>query len=151
MLPLGMMHVRPINNNACAGNYSAAVIHSVAVHQVAYSSIKGYVGCHPFLLIMINFSMNISIMVLCRHTSHFTRKQNGCLRKPYKIVVKRREVKSKGEKERYTHLNAEFLTHIYGIKMVTITLYARQQKRHRCIEQSFRLCGRGRGWDDLGE
>ena len=36
-------------------------------------------------------------------------------------------------------------------KMVTITLYARQQKRHRCIEQSFRLCGRGRGWDDLGE
>ena len=36
-------------------------------------------------------------------------------------------------------------------KMVTITLYARQQKRHRYIEQSFGLCGRGRGWDDLGE
>ena len=36
-------------------------------------------------------------------------------------------------------------------KMVTITLYARQQKRHWCIEQSFGLCGRGRGWDDLGE
>ena len=36
-------------------------------------------------------------------------------------------------------------------KMVTITLYARQQKRHRCMEQSFGLCGRGRGWDDLGE
>ena len=36
-------------------------------------------------------------------------------------------------------------------KMVTITLYTRQQKRHRCIEQSFGLCGRGRGWDDLGE
>ena len=35
--------------------------------------------------------------------------------------------------------------------MVTITLYARQQKRHWCIEQSFGLCGRGRGWDDLGE
>ena len=28
---------------------------------------------------------------------------------------------------------------------------ARQQKRHRCIEQSFGLCGRGQGWDDLGE
>ena len=27
----------------------------------------------------------------------------------------------------------------------------RQQKRHRCIEQSSGLCGRGRGWDDLGE
>ena len=24
-------------------------------------------------------------------------------------------------------------------------------KRHRCIEQTFGLCGRGRGWDDLGE
>ena len=36
-------------------------------------------------------------------------------------------------------------------KMVTITLYARQQKRHRCIEKAFGLCGRGWGWDDLGE
>ena len=33
--------------------------------------------------------------------------------------------------------------------MVMMTLYARQQKRHRCIEQIFGL--RGRGWDDLGE
>ena len=33
-------------------------------------------------------------------------------------------------------------------KMVMITLYERQQKRHRFIEQSFGLCG---GWDDLGE
>ena len=30
--------------------------------------------------------------------------QNGCLTRPYK----RREVESKGEKERYCHLNAEF-------------------------------------------
>ena len=36
-------------------------------------------------------------------------------------------------------------------KMVTITLYTRQRKRHWCIEQSFGLCGRGRGWDDLEE
>ena len=36
-------------------------------------------------------------------------------------------------------------------KMVMITLCARQQKRHRCIEQFFGLCGSGRGWDDLGE
>ena len=35
--------------------------------------------------------------------------------------------------------------------MITITLYMKQQKRHWCIEQSFGLCGRGRGWDDLGE
>ena len=36
-------------------------------------------------------------------------------------------------------------------KMVMITLYVRQQKRHRCIEQSFGLRGRGRVWGDLGE
>ena len=36
-------------------------------------------------------------------------------------------------------------------KMVTITLCTRQQKRHWCIEQSYGHCGRGRGWDDLGE
>ena len=30
-------------------------------------------------------------------------------------------------------------------KMVAITLYARQQKRHRCMEQSFGLCGRRQG------
>ena len=36
-------------------------------------------------------------------------------------------------------------------KMVMITLYARQQKRHRCREQSFGLSGRGRGRGGLGE
>ena len=30
--------------------------------------------------------------------------------------------------------------------MVMTTLYARQQNRHICIEQSFGLCGRGQGW-----
>ena len=37
-----------------------------------------------------------------------SKRQNGCLRRPYKIAVKRREVKCKEEKESYTHLNAEF-------------------------------------------
>ena len=36
-------------------------------------------------------------------------------------------------------------------KIVMITLYERQQKRHRCIEQPFGLCGRGKGLDDLRE
>ena len=36
-----------------------------------------------------------------------TRKQNGYMRRPYS-AVKGKEAKSKGEKERYTHLNAEF-------------------------------------------
>ena len=31
--------------------------------------------------------------------------------------------------------------------MVTITLHAKQIKRHRCTEQTFGLCGRRRGWD----
>ena len=30
-------------------------------------------------------------------------------------------------------------------KMVTINLYARQQKRHRCIEQSLDSVGEGEG------
>ena len=54
---------------------------------------------------------------------------------------------SQKEKHQYS-----ILMHIYGFrKMVTITLYTRQQKRHRCIEQSFGLCGRGWGWDGLEE
>ena len=36
-------------------------------------------------------------------------------------------------------------------KMVMITLYANQKKRHRCTEQTFGLCGRRRGWDVLRE
>ena len=34
------------------------------------------------------------------------KKQNGCLRRPYKQLWK--EAKGKGEKERYIHLNAQF-------------------------------------------
>ena len=36
------------------------------------------------------------------------KKQNGCLGEALQITVKRREAKSKAEKERYKHLNAEF-------------------------------------------
>ena len=36
------------------------------------------------------------------------KKQNGLSGEALQIAVKRREVKSKGEKERYKHLNAEF-------------------------------------------
>ena len=37
-----------------------------------------------------------------------SKKQNGCLGRPLQIAEKRREAKGKREKERYTHLNAEF-------------------------------------------
>ena len=55
---------------------------------------------------------------------------------------------SQKEKHQYS-----ILMHIYMEfgKMVTITLYARQKKRQRCIEQTFGLCGRRQGWDDLRE
>ena len=33
--------------------------------------------------------------------------------------------------------------------MVTMTLYVRQQKRHRCKEQSFEFFEIRQGWDDL--
>ena len=36
-------------------------------------------------------------------------------------------------------------------KMAMMTLYVRQQKRHRCKEQSFGLCGKKQRWDDLKE
>ena len=55
---------------------------------------------------------------------------------------------SQKEKHQYsilTHTHTHTHTHIIYMKyrkMVTITLYTRQQKRHRCIEQSFKLCGR---------
>ena len=49
------------------------------------------------------------------------------------------------QKEKHQWIYMEFR------KMVTTTLYVRQQKRHRCKEQSFGLCGRKRGWDDLRE
>ena len=50
------------------------------------------------------------------------------------------------QKEKHQH---SILTHIHMEfrKMV----YARQQERHRCIEQFFGLCGRGRGRDDIGK
>ena len=35
-------------------------------------------------------------------------------------------------------------------KIVMMTLYARQQKRHRCVEGTFGLRGKGRGWDEVG-
>jgi len=53
---------------------------------------------------------------------------------------------SQKEKHQYS-----ILTHMEFRKMVMMTLYVRQQKRHRCKEQTVGLCGRRRGWDDLRE
>ena len=55
---------------------------------------------------------------------------------------------SQKEKHQYS-----ILMHIYMEfrKMVMMTLYARQQKRHRDKEKTFGLRERRRGWDDLKE
>ena len=44
------------------------------------------------------------------------------------------------------------LMHIYGIwKNGNDNPICKTEKRHRCIEQTFGLYGRRRGWDDLRE
>ena len=58
----------------------------------------------------------------------------------YCIRYTQSEVSQK-DKDHYSMLYMEFR------KMLMITLYAKQKKRHRCIEQCFGLCGRRRGWD----
>ena len=53
------------------------------------------------------------------------------------------------QKEKHLY---NILMHIYGIyKDDNEDLYVRQQKRHRYKEQTFGLCGRRRGWNDLRE
>ena len=54
------------------------------------------------------------MVALGRHLFFFLGEKKKCKKAKWlseealQIAVKRREVKSKGEKERYTHLNAEF-------------------------------------------
>ena len=45
------------------------------------------------------------------------------------IAVKRREVKSKGEKERYTHLNAEFQRTARRDKKAFLSNHAKKQRK----------------------
>ena len=54
-----------------------------------------------------NFVQEAVIKDIAQKKKCKKKRQNGSLRRPY-TAEKRREVKSKGEKERYTHLNAEF-------------------------------------------
>ena len=52
---------------------------------------------------------------------------------------------SQREKHQYSCIYMEFR------KMVTMTLYLRQQKRHRHIKNRLLDSGRRQGWDDLRE
>ena len=53
---------------------------------------------------------------------------------------------SQKEKHQYSKL-----MHIYGIQKDGNDDPMRDSKRHRYKEQTFRFCGRRRGWDDLRE
>ena len=51
------------------------------------------------------------------------KRQNGCLRRPYKYLRKeKKKRKGRGEKERYIHLNAEF-QQIARNKIVLLSMY----------------------------
>ena len=66
----------------------------------------------------------------------------------YNIVKFKNKIKLKKKKNTnavYYCIYMEFR------KMVAMTLYAKQQKRHRCKGQSFGLYGRRWGWNNLRE
>ena len=49
------------------------------------------------------------------------KRQNGCLRRPYKYLRNEETWKAKGKKERYIHLNAEFQTIVRRDKIVFLS------------------------------
>ena len=60
--------------------------------------------------------------------------------------------KKKWQKRRVFEMTRGMIkSHCSQFGEIKITLCTRQQKRHWCIEQSYGLCGRGRGWEVLGE
>ena len=63
------------------------------------------------------------------------------------IALTRRTLVGKVMSALLNMLSRLLITHIYMEfrKMVMMTLYERQQKRHRCVERTFGLWGRGRG------
>ena len=59
------------------------------------------------------------------------KKAKWLLEEALQIAVKRREVKSKGEKERYTHLNAEFQRIAKRDKKAFLSVNAKKQEDNR--------------------
>ena len=64
---------------------------------------------------------------------------NVCLRRHYIIAVKRREVKSKGEKERYTHLHAEFQRIVRRDKKVFLSYQCKEKEENNKMRKAIDL------------
>ena len=61
------------------------------------------------------------------------KRQSGCLRRPYKQL--RKDAKGKGEKERYTHLNAEF-QRIMRNKKAFLSLQCKETEENNRTEKT---------------
>ena len=57
--------------------------------------------------------------------------QKGKLEEALQIAEKGRETKGKGEKERYTHLNAEFQ------RIPRRKIYVHPKLVHKCLQQNY--------------
>ena len=98
-----------------------------------------------FLNLTCLFIFYFTILYWFCHTSTCIR--HGCTRVPHPEPL--------SHLPPYTiplgHPSAPAPSFLYPASNLDWRLVERQQKRHRCIEWSFGLCGRGRGADDLGE
>ena len=80
------------------------------------------------------------------------KRQNGCLRRPYKQL--RKEVKGKGENERYTHLNAEFQRIARRDKIAFLSDQCKEIEGNNRMEKTRHptpvlLPGKSHGWRSL--
>ena len=60
------------------------------------------------------------------------------------------DINYKGEKKAIRNTNTWRLD-ITFLNNKQVAEEIKRKMRHRCIDQSYGLCGRGRGWGDLGE